>query len=340
MPKRTRLLSEIEKAIPTGEPISISRNFVTFLREFIRLRNGVYSFEGRDWLKVLCEDGSKNIVIRKGRQVGMTTFIIAKIIHNALLYPFTNHIYVTSSIDKVRIFSQDKLTQVLEKTPLPTETNDKIISRYYFPNGSTLYILSGYSEFKQARSIDADFVYLDECQDTDLDGLPNLVESMAQSKHGKLIVTGTGAYEGSAWHRYYENTNQQEWDGVQWVKQNPNSDGTGEVNGYAINQLMMPNITVQEIEKKRKEYLQSKFDFEVLGKFSVGAKIPLPYSLVKESYKDDIRLLSPLEVRDVEEGGEIGTVQGVLYACIDWASGGDAFTVLTIAKEVDGRFQT
>ena len=118
MPKRTRLLSEIEKSIPTGESISISRNFVTFLGEFIRLRNGVYSFEGRDWLKVLCEDNSKNIVIRKGRQVGMTTFIIAKIIHNALLYPFTNHIYVTSSIDKVRIFSQDKLTQVLEKTAI------------------------------------------------------------------------------------------------------------------------------------------------------------------------------------------------------------------------------
>ena len=41
MPKRTRLLSEIEKAIPTGEPISISRNFITFLGEFIRVKEWV-----------------------------------------------------------------------------------------------------------------------------------------------------------------------------------------------------------------------------------------------------------------------------------------------------------
>ncbi len=321
--RQTPLLSEIEKSIPaSGNQIEISRVFTKFLKEFITLRNGQYSFEGREWLHDICQDESKIIVIRKGRQVGMTTYIIAKIVHNALLYPYTNHIYVTSSIDKVRIFSQDKLNHILDKTPLPTDTKDKIISRYYFPNGSTLYILSGYSEFKQARSIDADFCYLDECQDTDLDGLPNLIEAMAQSKHGKLIVTGTGAYEGSAWHRYYQSTTQAEWNGKQWVNQNP----TGINHGYAINQLMMPNITKEEIEHKRKTYLQSKFDFEVLGRFSVGAKIPLPYSLVKESYKDDIRLLQPAEIEKSEESK--------LYACIDWASGGDAFTVVTLAQVI------
>ena len=321
--KKTRFISKIEAAVPTGEPIKIKRDFTAFLESFIKLKYGNYTFEGREWLKTLCEDDSKTMVIVKGRQVGMTTFMIGKILHNALLHHSTNHIYVTSTGGKVRIFSQDKLNQILKRTPLPTDKKDKITSRYYFPNGSILYILSGYSEFNQARSIDADFVYLDECQDTDLDGLPNLVEAMAQSKHKKLIVTGTGDYEGGSWHRYYETTNQQEWNGKEWVKQNPES----EVNGYTINQMMMPNIPKEEIEHKRRTYMQSKFDFEVLGTFSVGAKRPLPYSLVKESYKDDIRLLQPSET------------QGTTYACIDWASGGDAFTVLTIAQENEGKFQ-
>ena len=176
-----------------------------------------------------------------------------------------------------------------------------------------------YSKFKQARSIKADYVYLDECQNSELDALANLRESMAQSKHGRIIIAGTGDWEGSQWHRFYtDKTTCSEWQDNKWVE-----FGTGH-NGYHVSQELMPNITAEELEEKRKEYTAATFQMEVLGEFATGAKIPLPHSMAVKAYSESLHLLSP---------SQIDRHAGKIYASVDWASGGDAFTVLTITQE-------
>ena len=110
----------------------------------------------------MCQDDSRQIVIVKGRQTGITTWIIGKIIHNALLHPKTVSLYCTDTYDHATKFSQDRLDPILDMFGMARHASEKKISRVVFPNGSILYVISGYSNFKQARSIPADFVYLDE----------------------------------------------------------------------------------------------------------------------------------------------------------------------------------
>ena len=198
---------------------------------------------------------------------------------------------------------------------------EKKISRAVFPNGSLLYVISGYNNFKQARSISADFVYLDEAQHLPLDALANIKEAMSQSRHGSIIISGTGDWEGSPWHKYYtQHTDIQEYQNKKWIKQNPDSP----YSGYHISQQLMPNITQADLTEKEADYTPSTYKMEVLGEFTAGARVPLPYGLVITAYTDSITLLQP---------SQINRDKGPVYATIDWASGGDAYTVLTITQQ-------
>ena len=290
------------------------------------LENGnTFSFQGRPWLRALCQDSSRQINLIKGRQTGITTWILAKIIYNAMVYSKSVSIYCTDTYDHATKFSQDRLDPILETFGMARHVSEKKISRVLFPNGSILYVISGYSKFQQARSIPADFIYLDEAQHLPIDKTANIKEAMSQSQHKKIVIAGTGDWEGSPWHRYYtEKTNCMEWQDGKWIPY-----GAGQ-NGYHISQELMPNITTEDLEEKRKDYSPSEFQMEVLGNFTTGSKIPLPYSLVIQSYAESLNLLSP---------SQIDRTKGKLYASIDWASGGDAFTVLTITQKQDDILQ-
>ena len=325
-----RLLSETDRAfpkwkpspvIPPPPPTIVSRNFVKFC-ETMPLENAQsFSFLGREYLHDICNDPNKVIAIVKGRQTGITTFLIAKIIHNALLHDYTTSLYCTDTFDHATKFSQDRLDVILGMFGIARAQSEKKISRAVFPNGSILYVISGYNNFKQARSISADFVYLDEAQHLPLDSLANIKESMSQSTHGNIIISGTGDWEGSPWHKYYtQHTDMREYNNKEWIKLNPDNN----YSGYHISQSLMPNITIEDLIEKQNDYTPSTYKMEVLGEFTTGAKVPLPYGLVIQAYDDTITTLQPSQInRDI----------GPTYATIDWASGGDAYTVLTITQQ-------
>ena len=319
--RKRRLLYEIEKRAPPREPLIVARNFTDFCKS-MPLENGeAFSFDGREYLYDICNDQNKVIAIVKGRQTGITTFLIAKIIHNALLNPRTTSLYCTDTFDHATKFSQDRLDIILGMFGIARAQAEKKISRAVFPNGSLLYVISGYNNFKQARSISADFVYLDEAQHLPLDALANIKEAMSQSRHGSIIISGTGDWEGSPWHKYYtQHTDIQEYKDGKWTKLNPDSG----YSGYHISQSLMPNITTEDLVEKQNDYTPSAYKMEVLGEFTAGARVPLPYGLVITAYTDSITLLQPSQInRDI----------GPVYATIDWASGGDAYTVLTITQQ-------
>ena len=305
----------------TGITLDVPDDFGDFLTT-MPLENGqTFSFAGRDYLQAICQDTSDNIAILKSRQVGLTTLIIGKIIHNALRYPRTTSIYCTDTYRHAVTFSQDRLDSILDAYGISRHVHDKKISRVKFPNGSLLHVISSYSRFRQARSLTADFVFLDECQETELEYLPNLLEAMSQSRYGKAWIIGTGYWEGSPWHKYYIKTTAQEWNGKSWM-----SHGAG-MPGYHISQTMLPNITAQELDAKRVQYGPAAYTMEVLGEFTAGAKIPLPYSLVIRSYDEKLKPVTPSGMQHT---------LGKTYACIDWGGGGDSLTVLTIAQMIEG----
>ena len=159
-----------------------------------------------------------------------------------------------------------------------------------------------------------------------LDTMANIKEAMAQSIHKKLIIAGTGDWEGSPWHKYYSGkTSCMEWQDGHWVKY-----GKGYA-GYHISQELLPNITDADLAVKKRDYSASTYQMEVLGNFTTGAKIPLPYGMVIKSYSESLSLLSP---------AQIDRTLGKTYATIDWAGSSDgASTVLTITQELKDGLQ-
>ena len=314
----------LRKREPSGIKTEIPADFIQFCESLVLDDGRRFTFKGREFLRQIATDKSNQISVVKGRQTGITSLMIAMMIHRAVTLPKTVQIYSTDTYDHATKFSQDRLDPVLENLGFARHVRDKKISRVRFPNGSLIYVISSYSGFKQARSIRCDFIYLDECQRTELNEFANLKESMSQSKYKKIWICGTGDWEGGQWHKFYsEKTNCMEYQDDTWTPY-----GTGS-NGYHIPQTLLPNINNDDLEEKRHEYTQSAYQMEVLGEFATGGQIPLPYSLVIQSYDEDLHLLSP---------SQIDRSKGKLYASVDWA-GGNAYTVLTITQKQDDILQ-
>ena len=104
----------------------------------LQLKTGKFSFEGRQYLKDILTDKSPTVMVRKGRQVGMTVTAVALILYNALKYPGTTHIYSTGDDRKIRYFSLDNFLEIITRSGINLREgkSDQIMTNYRLPNGS------------------------------------------------------------------------------------------------------------------------------------------------------------------------------------------------------------
>ena len=288
----------------------------------LQLKTGKFSFEGRQYLKDILTDKSPTVMVRKGRQVGMTVTAVALILYNALKYPGTTHIYSTGDDRKIRYFSLDNFLEIITRSGINLREgkSDQIMTNYRLPNGSVLFLITDHDGWVQARGIAADFCYLDEIQEGNIPKLPNVLETMSQSKHKRAWIFGTGSYEGAEWQKLYEKSDQKEWEKDRWIK-----TAESELSGYWLPQYFMPNWT-EEIEKqKRGFYSPAEYTMEVEGGFATGLAVPLPYSTAMKCFKSN-GFLTPSQVAKA----------GKRIASLDLAAGGEADTVLTISQYENG----
>ena len=299
----------------------IQESIEEFCQKLILKNNTRFSFKGRQYLKDILHDEAKVIAVRKGRQVGMTVTASALILYNALKYPGTTHIYASSTGKKVRIFSLDNLLPMMVSSgiELKDTRTGRLITNYRLDNGSNIYLITKHDGWSQARSISADFCYLDEVQDSDLAKLPNVLETMSQSDFNRAWLFGTGSYEGSPWQKFYEKTDMKEWEDDTWVK-----TADSAFSGYWLPQYFMPNWTVQIEQEKRNFYSPAEYITEVEGGFATGLAVPLPYSVAKSCFVPT-GFKSPNEIKR----------KGKIIASLDLAAGGDADTILTISDYHD-----
>lgn len=291
-----------------------------FFKSYIRTEKGdKYTFEGREFLQEIMADDNDIIYLTKGRQVGASTLMAGTIIRNAMKYPRTMHIYIADTYQHARGFARQRLRPILRDTGFVANIppRDDLVMELTLPNRSTILLMGAYNEYRQARSYSADFVYLDEAQLTELHTLANLLEGMSQSKYNRTIIAGTGAPEGSAWEEKWLTTTMCEFEDGKWVKHNP----TSSVSGYHITQYMMPNITPEMIEEKRKRYTAAEFIMEVEGGFATGAEIPLTAAEARKIYYTCEVMPLPTTQKPQNH---------IRIMSLDLAHGGEAFTVATI----------
>ena len=318
---------------------SIPESLEAFCKKYIKNEKGEqFGFEGRDYIHDILNDTNDLLYIIKGRQVGASLIIAADIIHKAMLYPRTTHIYMTDTQPHARIFSKYRFALMLHDTGLLAHTSTQVIAEnnkskrnnpnkelvfeYLLPNRSLVLMQSNYGAFTQSRSIPADFIWLDECQSAELEQIGNLHSAMSRSKHGRLVMAGTTNTQGSVWEQKWRTSTMSEWENKQWVKYNEQS----QVSGYLISQLMMPDMTDAKIAQMRALYSQQEWDTEVVGRFTTGLAQPLNISEARECYyKADMPVLPTRVNRET----------GKVIATMDLAGGESesaAYTVLTILQ--------
>lgn len=287
-----------------------------------------FSFEEREYLEQIYRDLSKRIYIRKGRQTEMSEFLLNMIIYNMWRYPGTIHLYLSDRNSHTYKFSNhrmkiktikdsEKIQQIIQ---LKNHTTTTMMAN----NGSIAYFQSAWSGLIEAQSIPADFTYLDEIQDVDLLGLPNLLESSAHSTHKRFYAVGVGSIQGSRWDKLYTSGTVNEWDkkAKAWISTNPDA----KYSSYHIPQTIVPTVTPEEIEEKRAEYPTPDFETLVMGNSIKGESVPLSIIDMQKVTVDTLSFTMP---------NNIDHSLGPVCIGIDWGGGTKAFTVPYISQFID-----
>lgn len=284
--------------------------------ESLRIGLDHFTFDGREFLHDIIHDTSQHIVITKSRQVGFTVLQSAMMAHAALSTPGIGIMYCSYSLKHMRYISKSLLRPFLN-TYASLKKSEESIESYHLNNGSIITLISGTGAFRQAVGYKIDLMMIDEAERLPLEDLPVILEGMAASKVGRVIMGGTGGMMGSEWENEWMGTDGKEWRDNTWQ---PTRQGT---SGYHITQRMMPYWTQEKEDAKRVKYSEQDFKTEVLGEFAAQTASALTLQDVRQQYHGTAWHQPQQRT-------------GKIIAGIDLAGGGQADTVISIAEMIDG----
>lgn len=294
---------------------------------------------GRDYLyeiyRYICLEAigptGKPVIIKKGRQVEMTTTASCISLYLACsgALDHVRGLHAFPQIEQARRYAnvafKQRVYESIGGSLFKKLEGDGSVTQKTFKDGNFILIEGAGLEGDRLRGIPLDYVLFDEVQDLSRTARENTLEALSHSKLGMAgtgleMDFGTPKEVGSEFHilwtesdqRYYHlkcphcgkfvplwykyNTNKtvegtnliegfmvrcqdlegngcgklmdkrQAVKGGKWVPQNPN----GKWRGYHIDQLLVPHITREAIDKKLQERTIRNFQNEVMGEFYTG----------------------------------------------------------------------
>ena len=341
---RRSLRSLIEDRLPDAETLrraaerargaddDLPSDPVEWTRRCRVLKGEPWSFDRREYLYQPYRDEADEVYIAKGRQTEISEKLVNRLLCRATTIPHTVHLFVADRQSHTSKFSKLRVRDwALKPSPILNEVapwKEHTAETLPLPNGSVVYFHSAWSDFEEARSVPADFTYLDEIQSVSVDEISVLLETLGHSKYGKLIGVGTGAPQDSPWHRLHSSGTRYEWDGERWRAR---GDPAARVHSYTIPQTIVPWVTEAQLAEKRSKYTPARYAMEVLGEFPRGAERPLTEQAVRACLDRSLSYEPAASVRARREQNRCGPV----VMGIDWAEGGAASTVVHVAEMTD-----
>lgn len=260
-------------------------------------------------------------MIMGGRQIFKSTYITDMLACEATSISGVQVGYVTFSQQSQTSFSRQKLqigtfdqNLILSKFPRRKVGNVGEIS---MKNGSTIYCTIHTNGYRNVEGKSLNHCILDEAQYQDMEYAQKVVQTMMATK-GKLTIAGIGGEAGSAYEKYWNNSDQREWvyDDPNWrskLQFDQNGFVTGEYlvdvlrgrwvpqkpenticHGYHLPQTIFPTIplTMEDaifyyktnpmysIEYQKKNNPDSFFKTHVLGEFHTSKARPVTPEMV------------------------------------------------------------
>jgi phage terminase large subunit GpA-like protein len=109
-------------------------SFQEFSEWTIVIKGGPFSLAGRPYLDAVYSSPARRIILRAGRQVEKSTFLVNRILYEAYQRPGIRILYVAPRLDQARQFSCDRLAVTVRESP--------IIQRLLYPSSAPLPTLS------------------------------------------------------------------------------------------------------------------------------------------------------------------------------------------------------
>lgn len=175
-----------------------------------------FSFEGREYLRKIYDTPAARVLLKCGRQVEKSTTLGNRLLCYSALTNNFRCLFVAPSAEQAKVFSNDRIKDVIEASPLiKAYTSSKINQAVFFKkfiNFSQIRLRYAYLTADRVRGIPADLVEIDEIQDILVDNIPIIEQCAFHSKYKLFIYSGTPkSFDNTIEHYWTEFSTQNEW---------------------------------------------------------------------------------------------------------------------------------
>jgi hypothetical protein len=330
-----------------------------------------FSFNGRRHMRRIYDTSARRILLVAARQVEKSTLLGNSAITASCLITGHRTLYVSPSATQTKTFSGDRIKDPLEtSTVLRAFTTTALAQNVFekqFVNRSKITLRYAFLNADRTRGIPAYRLLLDEIQDILPDNIPIIEQctSHAPERWKRFVYAGTPKSLDNVIEYYRsQHSTQGEWvvpcdahggeAGRYWNILGEKNIGTkglicekcgkridpmhedaqwaamvedASFEAYRIPQLMVPWKSWEEILLDYQRYSRDKFYNEVLGiSFDSGLR-PLTKAQIQAICRDDVRMSELTQYK-------AGVWQQPVYAGIDWGTGENSYTLLSLGTYV------
>lgn len=177
----------------------------------IKTETGVpIDFHTHRYLVDIYEDESKNLVVLKAAQIGLSTLQIFRSLWRAF-YLGLDIIYVLPTFTDIKDFVSGKVNRIVDQNPiLQGWVADKDSIEQKRVGKATIYYRGSFAE-RQALMISADELALDEYDRSDLSVLETYESRLQHSKHGYKSLFSNPSTPGRGVDKWYQVSDQKKW---------------------------------------------------------------------------------------------------------------------------------
>lgn len=175
-----------------------------------------FDFTGREYLRRIYDTPSDKVLLKCGRQVEKSTTIGNRLLCYSALTSNFRSLFVAPSAEQAKVFSGDRIKDVVENSPLlgaytPSKINQAVFFKKFI-NFSQIRLRYAYLTADRVRGIPADLICIDELQDILVDNIPIIEQCAFHSKFKLFLYSGTPKSEDNTIEHYWSQfSTQNEW---------------------------------------------------------------------------------------------------------------------------------
>lgn len=336
-----------------------------------------FSFGGRRYLHAIYNTPAQRLLLQCGRQVEKSTSLGNIILTYSMLRENFRSLFVSPAQQQTETFSRDRIATPIELSPIlkpmagfGRATKDNVLYKK-FSTGSDITLRYAFLHADRIRGVSADLLCLDEIQDIITDIIPVIEEAISHSDYKIYRYSGTPKSTDNTIAFYWEKfSTQNEWvipcdscgtskrrhwnvisersiglnslicdkcgkqifpdhPDAQWASMNPNPMTPLPFEGYRIPQPIAAWIDWASVVDKRNRYTKQKFYNEVLGLGYDSGDRPLTLTDVEKCCTGPA----------MDPKAKIPFSDTPVFFGIDWGTGENSYTVLTVSAYLGGKFR-